>query len=109
MQSTPLAFVDKCHECDDDRDPEEERLTIGRCESAWLADPVGAHILTLQENQMLLCAHRDDSTAAFNNKRSCGDTLKWRTKFQISANRLTGGNCHNLSAVCGWTSQEERH
>jgi len=34
MQSTLLVFVDKCHECDGDRDPGEKGLAIGGYESA---------------------------------------------------------------------------
>jgi len=38
MWSTLLAVMDKCHNHDGDRDPEEKGMTIGGCESAWLAD-----------------------------------------------------------------------
>jgi len=105
MQSTPLAFVDKCHEHDGDRDPEETGLTIGGCESVWLADLSGAYILdnTKSHFRKTKCygLHRDDGIAAFNNKLSHDDMLKWRTKFQNSANRLAGGNHHNSPAACG--------
>jgi len=96
MQSTLLSFVDKCCEHDGDRDPEEKGLTIGGYESAWLADLVGAHILDNTKSHFRktkcygLC--RDDGIAAFNNKLSYDDMLKWRTKFQNSVNRLAGGN-----------------
>jgi len=111
MQSTLLAFVDKCHECDGDREPEEKGLTIGGHESAWLPDLAGAHIpdSTKSHFRKTKCCgpHRDDGTEAFNNKLSCNDMLKWRTKFQNSANRLTGGNCPQFTCTM-WTSQEER-
>jgi len=66
--------VDNCCECDSDRDPEEKGLTIGGCESAWLADLVGACILDNTKSHFRktkchgLC--RDDGIAAFNNKLS---------------------------------------
>jgi len=111
MQSTLLAFVDKCHECDSDGDPEEKGLTIGGCESAWLADLVGACILdnTKSHFRKTKCyeLHRDDGIAAFNNKLSCGDMLEWRTKFQNSVNRLAGGNC--LQFTCSmWLDKSRR-
>jgi len=88
MQSTLLTFVDKCYECDGDGDPEEKGPTIGGCESAWLEDPVGAYVPDNIKSHFRktkcygLC--RDDGTAAFNNKLSYNDMLKWRTKFQQS-------------------------
>jgi len=79
MQSTLLAFVDKCYEHDGDGDPEEKGLTIGGHESAWLADLVGAYILdnTKSHFRKTKCCglHRDDGIAAFNNKLSCDDML----------------------------------
>jgi len=110
MQSTLLAFVDKCCEHDVDRDPEEKGLTIGGCESAWLADLVGSHILdnTKSHFRITKChiLHRDDVIAAFNNKLSCNGMLKWRTKFQNSANTLAGGNC--LQFTCSMWRDEAR-
>jgi len=111
MQSTLLAFVDKCCEHDGDRDPEEKGLTIGGCESAWLADLVGAYILDNTKSHFRktkccgLC--RDDGMAVFNNKLSCDDMLKWRTKFQNSVNRLAGGN--HLQFTCSmWPDKSRR-
>jgi len=111
MQSTPLAFVDKCCDCDGDRDPEEKGPTIGGHESAWLADPVGAYILdnTKSHFRKTKCCglHRDDGIAAFNNKCFCDDMLKWRTKFQNSVNRPAGGNC--LQFTCSmWLDKSRR-
>jgi len=111
MQSTLLTFVDKCYEHDGDRDPEENGLTIGGHESAWLADLVGAYILdnTKSHFRKTKCygLHRDDGIAVFNNKLSYDDMLKWRTKFQNSANRLAGGNC--LQFTCNmWLDKSRR-
>jgi len=99
------------HECDGDRDPEEKGLTIGGHESAWLADLAGACILddTKSHFRKTKCCrlHRDDGTAAFNNKLSHNDMLKWKTKFQNSANRLAGENC--LQFTCSmWLDKSRR-
>jgi len=108
MQSTPLAFVDKNHECDSDRDPEEKVLTIGEHESAWLADLAGACVLdnTKSHFRKTKCCNpcRDDGTAVFNNKLSCDDMLKWTTKFQNSVNRPVGGNCPQFTCSV-WTDK----
>jgi len=111
IQSTLLTFVDKHYEYDGDRDPEEKGLTIGGYESAWLADLVGAYILdkTKSHFRKTKCCrlYRDDGIAAFNNKLSCDDMLKWRTKFQNSVNRLAGGNY--LQFTCSmWLDKSRR-
>jgi len=96
------------YECDGDGDPEEKGLTIGGYESAWLADLVGAHILDNTKSHFRKTKHyglhRDDGIAAFNNKLSYDDMLKWRTKFQ---NRLAQGNY--LQFTCSmWLNKSRR-
>jgi len=53
------------------------------------------------------CQCRDDVMALFNNKLSCDDMLKPRTKFQNAANRLAGGN--HLQFTCSmWPDKSRR-
>jgi len=83
-------FHDKCCEHNGDRDPEEKGITIGRHESAWLADLVGAFVLdnTKSHFRETMCCgpHRDAGMEAFNNKLSCNDMLQCRTKFRNPTN-----------------------
>jgi len=100
-----------CCEHDGDRDPEEKGLTNGGYESAWQDDLVGACILANTKSHFRKTKHyglcRDDGVAVFNNQLSYNDMLKWRTKFQNSANRLAGGNC--LQFTCGtWLDKSRR-
>ena len=38
MGNPKITFKGQHYECDGGKDPEEKGLTIGGCESAWLAD-----------------------------------------------------------------------
>jgi len=85
-------------------------LTIGGHESSWLADLAGACILDNTKSRFRKtkwCSlHRDDGTAAFKNKLSCNDMLKWRTTFQNSMNRPAGGN--HMQFTCGMWLDKSR-
>jgi len=81
MQSTPLVFVDKCYECDGDRDPGEKGLPLADMnQHSWHSDLVEAYILDNTKSHFRKTKQydtcRDDGIAAFNNKLTYDDKLK---------------------------------
>jgi len=88
--------------------PLRERATVNGHESAWPTDLAGAHIPdNTKPHFRATKSCRDDGTSSFDNKLPCDNTLKWRTKFQNSANRLAGGNCPQFTCSI-WPDKSRR-
>ena len=71
-------------------------LSIGACESAWLADLVVAHVLEKTQEclqpQDMLKFYGDDGWAVFKRKLSYPQMIAWMDKFQDTVNTTAEGD-----------------
>jgi hypothetical protein len=80
MGNTLLTFVDKYYEYSGDLDIEDRGLTIGRYESAWLADLCMAYVMDnsrdILDDLIYDGIYRDDGIAVFKGSKMTGKITK---------------------------------
>jgi len=96
MGNTFLTFGDKYYKYNGNVDTEQRCLTIGRFESAWLADLVVAYLFESTEVMFKDCAifgcYRDDEIAIFEKVLTPCELDNWLNKFQETCNEKLGSD-----------------
>lgn len=97
MGNTLLSFRDNYYEHAGSEDPTKWGLTIGGCESTWLADLVAAWLLHNAESlfrRTHLCdgIHRDDGIIAFDWQWLNDNIDVWLKNFQFHIDELCGSD-----------------
>jgi hypothetical protein len=85
MGATLLTFMDKYYEYGGDEEADDQGLTIGDYELAWLADLVAAYILENTGNHFAMAKYqgiyRDDGLLFLTGKWTKSDVTAWLKDF----------------------------
>jgi hypothetical protein len=111
MSTMLIQFCGVYYLYDGDKEVDDKGLTIGGCESAWLADLAMAFLLEMMDQNVLdetmfFGIYHDDGLAVFPGVRMQADVEHWLSTFQKAINNVAGNDKLSFTAEV-WTTSKE--